>query len=163
MIVLNGWKPLTIIMKSFILDVAAVLDPSVDLFLAPLTAPEITAAFSHSPSTIFIEWDHIPQSHWNGESLGYKIKYKKFHDVVFQEKILDFKFKATHLEGLKPFTLYWIDICAFNSAGEGPVSWSIKKTLEGGNLVRFSLNIFLLKLSIAAKYLLLNSVMIAKD
>lgn len=108
-------------------------------YLAPLTAPEITAVFAQSSTTIFIEWDHIPVSHWNGESLGYNVKYKKFHDVVFQEKIIDFKFKATHLEGLKPFTLYWIDICAFNSAGEGPVSWSIKKTLEGGNLVRFSL------------------------
>ena len=28
MIIVNGWKPLTIITKSFILDVAAVLDPS---------------------------------------------------------------------------------------------------------------------------------------
>ena len=30
-IIVNGWKPLTIITKHFILDVAAVLDPSLGL------------------------------------------------------------------------------------------------------------------------------------
>ena len=32
-IIVNGWKPLTIITKSSILDVAAVLDPPLDLLL----------------------------------------------------------------------------------------------------------------------------------
>ena len=31
MITVNGWKPLTIITKSYILDVAAVLDPPLQL------------------------------------------------------------------------------------------------------------------------------------
>ena len=95
-------------------------------------APSLTAAFSQSSTTIFLEWDDIPKPHWNGESLGYKVKYKKYYDELFQEKVVGYSFKATRLEGLKPFTLYWVDICAFNSAGEGPVSWSINKTLEGG-------------------------------
>ena len=101
--------------------------------LAPSMAPEITAAFSHSSTTIFIEWKNISDPYWNGEALGYKVKYKKYFETVFHEKVIDISFEATQLEGLKPFTLYWIDLCAYNSAGEGPISWSIKKTLEGGN------------------------------
>ena len=96
-------------------------------------APEITAAFSHSSTTIFIEWKNISDPYWNGEALGYKVKYKKYFETVFHEKVIDISFEATQLEGLKPFTLYWIDLCAYNSAGEGPISWSVKKTLEGGN------------------------------
>lgn len=95
-------------------------------------APLLTAAFSPSSTTIFLEWNDIPKQNWNGESFGYKVKYKKYYDELFQEKIIGYGFRATRLEGLKPFTLYWVDICAFNSAGEGPVSWSINKTLEGG-------------------------------
>ena len=33
MIIVNGWKPLTIITKHSILDVAAVLDPPLDIFV----------------------------------------------------------------------------------------------------------------------------------
>ena len=100
---------------------------------APTLPPKIKTSFSPASTNIFLEWEDLPKIGWNGESLGYKVKYKKYFDSEFQEKRIDYGFTATLLEDLKPFTLHWIDICAFNSAGEGPVSYSIKKTLEGGN------------------------------
>ena len=51
-------------------------------------APEITAAFSHSSTTIFIEWKNISDPYWNGEALGYKVKYKKYFETVFHEKVI---------------------------------------------------------------------------
>jgi len=84
-----------------------------------------------SATEIFVSWDEIPIYRQNGALSGYKIRYRKYFDTAFQEKVVPFGYKLTTLEHLVPFTLYWIDILAFNIGGNGPPNYAIEKTLEG--------------------------------
>ena len=102
------------------------------LISAPSIAPGNITTVSTAPEVIYVEWADIPVEHRNGPLIGYKVKYKKYFDKQFSIRYVDFGFTTTELLGLKPFTLYWIEICAYNAAGEGPTDYSIIKTLEGG-------------------------------
>ena len=99
---------------------------------APSVAPGNVKTVSTANDVIYIEWKNIPVEHRNGPLIGYKVKYKKYFDQQFSIRYVDFGFTTTELLGLKPFTLYWIDICGYNVAGEGPTDYAIIKTLEGG-------------------------------
>ena len=104
-----------------------------------LIAPEIeplyldVASFSPTSRSIYLAWEDIPKSKRNGALTGYKVFYKKFFEQKFQPTIIvPFGFKSITLEGLKPFTLYYIEILGFNVAGDGPPEFWVNKTLEDG-------------------------------
>lgn len=98
----------------------------------PTAYPPNLVGFSPASTKIYLSWHDIPVADRNGKLLGYKVKYKKYFDPEWMTKIVGFGFKSCTLEGLQPFTLYWVDVLAFNDAGEGPPDYAIVKTLEGG-------------------------------
>ena len=55
MIIVNGWRPLTIIRKSSTLDVAAVLDPALALY-AEIKGSAKVVGSSYSAATDFLQY-----------------------------------------------------------------------------------------------------------
>ena len=51
-IIVNGWKPLTIITKHFILDVAAALDPPLESIITPREVSFVLTVIEESPIKI---------------------------------------------------------------------------------------------------------------
>lgn len=84
-----------------------------------------------------MSWKDIPRHLQNGVLTGYIVRYKPYKESEFQHKIVPYGFTMCTLDNLRPYTYYWIDICAFNSGGEGPVDYVIVQTLEGGMLTKF--------------------------
>ena len=41
------------------------------------------------------------------------------------------------LTGLKPYTLYWVEVAGYNLAGEGPPEYDILETQQGGTFLQF--------------------------
>ena len=105
---------------------------SLFICLAPAVVPPNITTVSTSPEVIYMQWVDIPYLQRNGPLTGYKVRYKKYFDNQFNTKNVDFGFITIALTNLKPFTLYWLEISGYNSAGEGPADYSIIKTLEGG-------------------------------
>ena len=89
-------------------------------------------AISTSSTEILVVWDDIPVEYWNGKLLGYKVKWKKYADPIFQSKEVPSPFKSSLIKGLKPFTLYHLEVNGFNVVGEGPPGYLFIKTMEGG-------------------------------
>lgn len=58
--------------------------------------------------------------------------YKTYFEANYRVKVISVGFINTLLDHLKPFTLYIIEICAFNAAGNGPTDYVVVKTLEAG-------------------------------
>ena len=90
------------------------------------------SAVSNEPTSITVEWAPIPNARWGGQKLGYKINYKKFTETVFQERLIHPGYVTSTLTGLKPYTIYWVEVLGFNSAGDGPPEYGITKTQQGG-------------------------------
>ena len=109
-------------------------------------APEVEplyldfASFSPTSRSIYLSWVDIPKSKRNGELTGYKVFYKKFFDPTFNVEIVPFGFTSITLEGLKPFTLYYIEVLGYNTAGDGPPEFWVNKTLEDGKILIVTLN-----------------------
>ena len=90
------------------------------------------SAESNEPTSISVEWSNIPHEYWGGQLLGYKIKYKKFMEKNFTVKLIPSGYYSSTLTGLKPYTLYWVEVVGYNSAGEGPPEYDIEETQQGG-------------------------------
>ena len=103
-------------------------------FIAPEIEPLYLSFASFSPTSrsIYLSWVDIPKSKRNGGLTGYKVFYKKYHDPKFQKLIVPFGFTSVTIDGLKPFTLYYIEVLGFNTAGDGPPEYWVNKTLEDG-------------------------------
>ena len=89
-------------------------------------------AESNEPTSITIDWLPLHKKHWGGQLFGYKIKYKKFLERNFTEKLIHPGYQTSTVRGLKPYTLYWVEVAGYNSAGEGPPEYDVGKTQEGG-------------------------------
>ena len=97
---------------------------------------------SNAPTQINVDWINIPEETWGGELLGYKIKYKKYTEKNFTVKTINPGFLSSTLTGLKPYTLYWIEVCGYNSAGDGPPEFDVKLTQQGGRKLSACIDFF---------------------
>lgn len=77
-----------------------------------------------------MDWLKIPEKYQNGELLGYRVRYKKYLEITWHTKVVDLT--TTVLTELKPYTVYYIEVAGFNTAGEGPTEYSVCRTQEGG-------------------------------
>ena len=50
----------------------------------------------------------------------------------FTVKLIPSGYYSSTLTGLKPYTLYWVEVVGYNSAGEGPPEYDIEETQQGG-------------------------------
>ena len=89
-------------------------------------------SMSNVPTEIYVEWNDIPNEHWNGPLQGYKVRYRRYDVSTMHLKIVYFGSTYTTLEGLKPHTLYLVEVSGYNEAGEGEVEYSITKTQQSG-------------------------------
>ena len=100
--------------------------------LAPESEPLYLRGFSPTSRSIYLEWIDIPKFQRNGDLTGYKVLYKKFFDPQFQVQIVPFGFTSVTIEGLKPYTMYQVEVMGFNAAGDGPPDYWVNRTLEDG-------------------------------
>ena len=104
---------------------------------APLSPPTDVIAISYDPTSIMVEWAELHEEFWGGELLGYKINYTIYTEDNVTVKLINPGFLASTLTGLKPYTLYLIKVCGYNSAGDGPTEYSVMMTQQGGKNIYF--------------------------
>ena len=79
-----------------------------------------------------VDWTPIPKEYWGGQLQGYILKYKIFTESDFTIKYIHPGYQTSTLTGLKPYTLYWVEVVGYNSAGEGPPEYDVRETQQGG-------------------------------
>ncbi|XP_065669705.1 uncharacterized protein LOC105849170 isoform X5 [Hydra vulgaris] len=98
----------------------------------PERPPPYAKSYSPDPTEIYIEWTDIPVKYCNGKILGYRIKYKIYtKKEAYKVVEAQFGFNAFTIKNLKPFTLYLVEVYGYNANGDGPVQYSMCKTIEG--------------------------------
>ena len=96
-----------------------------------------------SSTSIYCEWEAIPQYHQRGEILSYQIIYRPYGrrklsgTSYWQNITLHFTQRFHTFEGLEVFTRYEFKIQGCTIAGVGPVAWAQAKTHEGGIMILF--------------------------
>ncbi|MBN3322377.1 NRCAM protein, partial [Atractosteus spatula] len=96
----------------------------------PMVSPENVDVRALNSTLAEVHWDPIPPESVRGRLKGYKIYYWKERSLSKQnpqheeQQILTFTGNKTHgkLPGLHPFSLYTLNVRAFNGKGEGPSS-----------------------------------------
>nr|XP_015194465.1 PREDICTED: neuronal cell adhesion molecule isoform X13 [Lepisosteus oculatus] len=96
----------------------------------PMVSPENVDVRALNSTLAEVHWDPIPPESVRGRLKGYKIYYWKERSLAKQnpqheeQQILTFTGNKTHgkLPGLHPFSLYTLNVRAFNGKGEGPSS-----------------------------------------
>ena len=102
------------------------------LFPVPSVAPTNLQIKAVQPTEIFVEWNTIPDSKWHGRQLGYRIKYKPYHDSTWIIKTVPKQYHDTSITGMKAFTLYVMEVEAYTGKGPGLPVAGVIKTPEGG-------------------------------
>ncbi|XP_065669709.1 uncharacterized protein LOC105850908 isoform X4 [Hydra vulgaris] len=98
----------------------------------PERPPPYAKSYSPDPTEIYIEWTDIPVKYCNGKILGYRIRYKIYtKKEPYQVIEAQFGFNAFTIKNLKPYTLYLVEVYGYNANGDGPVQYSMCKTIEG--------------------------------
>ncbi|XP_047125709.1 uncharacterized protein LOC105850908 isoform X2 [Hydra vulgaris] len=98
----------------------------------PERPPPYANSYSTDPTEIYIEWTDIPVKYSNGKILGYRIRYKIYtKKETYQVVEAQFGFNAFTIKNLKPYTLYLVEVYGYNANGDGPVQYSMCKTIEG--------------------------------
>ena len=101
--------------------------------LAPYIGPPNMTADISGQTSAFISWLPISSSQVPGNLLGYRLRYKLYHDPRNESTVITLD-AFTHnrvLTGLKAFRYYWIECVGFTKAGEGPHSLVVIKTPPG--------------------------------
>ena len=105
------------------------------LIVVPTSKPLSLKATPISWSTIFVEWESIPDAKLNGNLRGYRIKYKKYSLLItkWNETVShDITSKIFYVHNLAPDTNYLFRITGFTNAGDSPPAVAYTSTLEGG-------------------------------
>ena len=98
---------------------------------APARAPDIVA-YNSSSTSLIVTWSHLPKQYFNGEPLGYNVRY---HPVGLERNI---HFETvtytniTELTNLSAFTIYVINVSAVSSGGVGPWNTIKARTNDAG-------------------------------
>lgn len=86
----------------------------------PDAYPTNVSGFNKSSTSLFVEWQHIPQQNKNGVLKGYKITYAPIQYQPSQSITVESSRSSTTLENLKKYTWYQIRVAGFTSKGLGP-------------------------------------------
>ena len=88
--------------------------------LAPARAPDFVTAHATSSTKLTVKWSHVPEEHFQGQPIGYKITYYPVDlesDINFVN--VNYRTKAK-LTDLAVDTIYVINVSAVSSGGIGP-------------------------------------------
>ena len=99
---------------------------------APARAPDIIVAYNSSSTTLIVTWSHLPKQYFNGEPLGYNVRY---HPVGLKRNIRFETVTYTNLSeltNLSAFTIYVINVSAVSSGGVGPWNTIKARTDDAG-------------------------------
>ena len=106
-------------------------------YLAPYIKPPSCTYQILDERTVYFSWDMIPTQQVPGTLLGYKIKYKKYDEDIFNTAIADSPMTQRTVSTFKPFTWYWVEVAGFTKAGVGPHEVFVFKMPPGGTFYTF--------------------------
>jgi protein sidekick len=103
---------------------------------APSGPPRALAGSPRSNSSVILQWQSPDQSVWNGQLIGYMIRYKPAgypESTVSYSNVSGFLYSvAREITGLIVFQEYQISVAAYNRRGVGVYSdWIFVRTNEG--------------------------------
>uniref|UniRef100_A0A8C2CMV1 Sidekick cell adhesion molecule 1b n=1 Tax=Cyprinus carpio TaxID=7962 RepID=A0A8C2CMV1_CYPCA len=124
---LSKYRRYTIVMTAFNVVGESPSSAPVEVFVgeaAPSVAPQNIQVKSVSSSQLDVEWQPPPIETQNGNIQGYKIHYweKKRQNETEKELVLFVPDTSMHLKNLTSYTTYLVQLSAFNTAGDGPLS-----------------------------------------
>uniref|UniRef100_A0A673GMJ6 Protein sidekick-1-like n=1 Tax=Sinocyclocheilus rhinocerous TaxID=307959 RepID=A0A673GMJ6_9TELE len=124
---LSKYRRYTIVMTAFNVVGESPSSAPVEVFVgeaAPSVAPQNIQVKSASSSQLDVEWQPPPIETQNGNIQGYKIYYweKKRQNETEKELVLFVPDTSVHLKNLTSYTTYLVQLSAFNTAGDGPLS-----------------------------------------
>ena len=101
--------------------------------IAPVESPiNVHANNQTSPYSLLVTWQSVPAASRNGIILGYKVSYtpvlvsgQTHIDTVVLVVTVSAPDQRVLLTELSSFTMYRIEVLAFNAVGEGPLSTPI--------------------------------------
>ncbi|TRY81509.1 hypothetical protein DNTS_009917, partial [Danionella cerebrum] len=124
---LSKYKRYVVIMTAF--NVVGESPPSapVEVFVgeaAPSVAPQNIQVKAASSSQLDVEWQPPPIETQNGNILGYKVHYweKERQNETEKELVLFVPNMSVQLKNLTSYRSFLVQLCAFNTAGDGPLS-----------------------------------------
>lgn len=101
----------------------------------PAAAPRSVAASARSSQTIMVQWQPPPPEQWNGDILGYVLRYRlaNYPDIPWiTVNVTDPRSRNHLLDELITWREYEIQVAAFNERGKGVFSRALcVTTLEG--------------------------------
>ncbi|XP_067259435.1 protein sidekick-1 [Chanodichthys erythropterus] len=133
---LSKYRRYTIVMTAFNVVGESPSSAPVEVFVgeaAPSVAPQNIQVKSVSSSQLDVEWQPPPIETQNGNIQGYKIHYweKDRQNETEKELVLFVPDTSVHLKNLTSYTTYHVQLSAFNTAGDGPLSAARKgRTLQ---------------------------------
>uniref|UniRef100_A0A7M5X8J7 Uncharacterized protein n=2 Tax=Clytia hemisphaerica TaxID=252671 RepID=A0A7M5X8J7_9CNID len=96
----------------------------------PNVAPENITAEASGPFNVYVTWISVPQEEMNGLALGYRI-YVFTNGAYVSNETAPFDYSGwAYTSNLEPSTSYVFEVCAFNSAGDGPCDKASARTLD---------------------------------
>ncbi|XP_058645547.1 protein sidekick-1 isoform X2 [Onychostoma macrolepis] len=124
---LSKYRRYTIVMTAFNVVGESPSSAPVEVFVgeaAPSVAPQNIQVKSVSSSQLDVEWQPPPVETQNGNIQGYKIHYweKNRQNESEKELVLFVPDTSVHLKNLTSYTNYLVQLSAFNTAGDGPLS-----------------------------------------
>uniref|UniRef100_A0A673G3H8 Protein sidekick-1-like n=1 Tax=Sinocyclocheilus rhinocerous TaxID=307959 RepID=A0A673G3H8_9TELE len=124
---LSKYRRYTIVMTAFNVVGESPSSAPVEVFVgeaAPSVAPQNIQVKSVSSSQLDVEWQPPPVETQNGNIHGYKIHYweKNRQNETEKELVLFVPDTSVHLKNLTSYTNYLVQLSAFNTAGDGPLS-----------------------------------------
>lgn len=99
------------------------------MLLAPFLAPCAVTAHNDSSTTLLVEWDLLPEEHFQGQLVGYNISYFPVDvrsDINF--KNVNYSSNKITLTNLTVYTMYVISVSAVSSGGIGPANTAKART-----------------------------------
>ncbi|XP_039507778.1 protein sidekick-1 [Pimephales promelas] len=133
---LSKYRGYTIVMTAFNVVGESPSSAPVEVFVgeaAPSVAPQNIQVKPVSSSQLDVEWQPPPVETQNGKIQGYKIHYweKDRQNETEKELVLFVPDTSVHLKNLTSYTTYHVQLSAFNTAGDGPLSAARKgRTLQ---------------------------------
>uniref|UniRef100_A0A673GMK1 Protein sidekick-1-like n=1 Tax=Sinocyclocheilus rhinocerous TaxID=307959 RepID=A0A673GMK1_9TELE len=121
---LSKYRRYTIVMTAFNVVGESPSSAPVEVFVGEAVAPQNIQVKSASSSQLDVEWQPPPIETQNGNIQGYKIYYweKKRQNETEKELVLFVPDTSVHLKNLTSYTTYLVQLSAFNTAGDGPLS-----------------------------------------